>query len=203
MFKDALLEKDFELHAQKMSFKEGTVIMEPGKYIKFIPIVIKGCIRVLRQNKFGNEAFLYHIMPGETCALSLTCCSTLKPSEVKTIAEEETEIWAIPIQYIEEWQKYKEWKDFIALTYQTRFNKLLSAIDDISFENMDERLWKYILARAKAKDNLILNIGHEEIAAELNIQRETVTRLLKKLKDLKLIETGRNMIHIIRKDALR
>lgn len=202
MFKDVKLEKEFTAHAKSMHFMEGTVIMEPGQYIKFIPIVIKGCIRVLRVDKSGNEVFLYHLMPGETCALSLTCCSTLAPSEVKTIAEEETEIWAIPIQYVEEWQQYKEWKDFIALTYQTRFNKLLKAIDDVSFENTDERLWKYLLARAKAKGNFIIHTSHDEIAQELNIQRETVTRLLKKLKDLAFIETGRNMIHIIKKNAL-
>ncbi|MGZ3865661.1 MAG: Crp/Fnr family transcriptional regulator [Bacteroidia bacterium] len=202
MFKDKELEASFKEHATLMQFKEGTVIMEPGHYIKFIPIVVKGCIRVLRQDKLGHEAFLYHLMPGETCALSLTCCSTLAPSEVKTIAEEDTEVWAIPVQYVEEWQNYKEWKDFIGLTYQTRFNKLLKAIDDISFEHMDERLWKYLVARARAKDNLIIHAGHDEIAQELNIQRETVTRLLKKLKDNGFIETGRNMIHIMKKDAL-
>jgi CRP/FNR family transcriptional regulator len=202
MFNDIKLEEEFKLHAKLMQVAEGTVLMEPGKYIKFIPIVIKGCIRVLRQNKNGDETFLYHIMPGETCALSLTCCSTLQPSEVKTIAEEDTELWAIPIQYLEQWQKYKEWKDFIALTYQSRFNKLLKAIDDIAFEKMDERIWKYLLARSKAKDNFILYISHEEIAQELNIQRESATRLIKKLKDLGYIETGRNQIRILKKDAL-
>ncbi|MGZ3861921.1 MAG: Crp/Fnr family transcriptional regulator [Bacteroidia bacterium] len=202
MFKDKELEKEFGRHAKTTKYKEGAVIMEPGNYIKFIPIVIKGCIRVLRQDSAGHEAFLYHLMPGETCALSLTCCSNAAPSEVKTIAEEDTEIWAIPVQFMEEWQHFKEWKDFISLTYQVRFNKLLKAIDDISFENMDDRLWKYLIARARAKGNHIIHASHDEIAQELNIQRETVTRLLKKLKDLRLIETGRNMIQIMKKDAL-
>jgi CRP/FNR family transcriptional regulator len=202
MFNDTKLREEFNLHAKLMKIPEGTILMEPGKYIKTIPIVTKGCIRVLRQNKNGEETFLYHIMPGETCALSLTCCSTHHPSEVKTIAEEDTEFWAIPIQYLEQWQQYKEWREFIALTYQNRFNKMLQAIDDIAFEKMDERIWKYLVARAKAKDNFILHISHEEIAKELNIQRESATRLIKKLKDLGYIETGRNQIRILKKDAL-
>ncbi len=185
-----------------MRVEEGTVLMSPGQYIKFIPIVMKGCIRVLRQNQEGDETFLYHIMPGETCALSLTCCSTMKPSEVKTIAEEDTELWAIPIKQLEEWSLFKEWRDFIALTYQIRFNKLLNVIDDIAFKNMDERIWKYLIARAKAKDNFVLNISHEEIAQELNIQREAATRLLKKLKEIGNIDTGRHQIIILKKDAL-
>lgn len=40
------------------------------------------------------------------------------------------------------------------------------------------------LARANAKESDVLYISHEEIANELNMQREAATRLIKKLKDL-------------------
>ncbi len=202
MFLDPALNLAFNKHAKLMKVKEGDVLMSAGQYIRFIPIVTKGCIRVLRQNQEGEETFLYHIMSGETCAMSLTCCSTTKPSEVKTIAEEDTEFWAIPIQYLEEWNSHKEWRNFIALTYQIRFNKLLNVIDDIAFKNMDDRIWKYLIARAKAKDNFVLNISHEEIANELNIQREAATRLLRKLKETGYIDTGRHQIIILKKDLL-
>ena len=79
MFSDKNLQEAFNQHAKLMEVKEGDVIMLPGQYIKIIPIVEKGCIRVLRQNKLGEETFLYHIMAGETCALSLTCCSMRRP----------------------------------------------------------------------------------------------------------------------------
>lgn len=202
MFKDKELESEFEKFAKIRVVKAGTVLMEAGKYIKFIPIVIKGCIRVLRQNNNKEEVFLYHIIPGETCAMSLSCCSSMRPSEVKTIAEDDTEFWEIPVQKLEDWQQYKEWRDFIALSYQTRFNKMLQAIDDIAFSNMDKRLWKYLLERSYALDNNILNISHDEIANELGIERETVTRLIKKLKDLGYLKTGRNEIQILKKDEL-
>ena len=202
MFNTPQLKAAFEKVAQRESYPEGTVLIEPGQYIKAMPIIIKGCIRVLRQDENGNETFLYHIMPGETCALSLTCCSVKKPSEVKTITEEETEMWMLPVQVMEDWQQYKEWKDFIALTYQSRFERLLKAIDEIAFQNMDQRLWKYLLARSNAKENTQLIISHEEIAKELNIQRESATRLIRKLKDLGYIETGRNIIRILKKAEL-
>ena len=202
MFKDTELEKEFVKHAKLKSVPAGKVLIEAGKYIKFIPIVTKGCIRVLRQNENGDEVFLYHIMPGETCAMSLNCCATLRPSEVKTIAEDDTEFWEIPVGYLEDWQRYKEWREFIAGSYQTRFNKLLKAIDDIAFSNMDKRLWKYLVARSDATENFILNISHEDIAKELNIQRETVTRLLKKLKDMGYLKSGRNQIHLLKKGSI-
>jgi len=198
MFADIKLEKEFKTHATLMQVKAGDILMHAGQYVKFIPIIVKGCIRVLRQNDNGDETFLYHLMPGETCALSLTCCSTQKPSEVKTIAENDTELWSIPIQCMDDWQQHKEWRNFVALTYQTRFHKLLLTIDDIAFQNMDERLWKYLKARAETKPEQKLHISHEEIAEELNVQRESVTRLIKKLKDLGYIKTSRNLIQIVK-----
>jgi CRP/FNR family transcriptional regulator, anaerobic regulatory protein len=189
----------FDQHAEIMHASESTVLMEPGQYLQFIPIVISGCIRVLRQNKDGDETFLYHVMPGETCALSLTCCTAQRPSEVRAIAEEDTSFWAVPIRFVEDWQEYKEWKSFIAVTYQNRFNKLLEVIDDIAFKHMDQRLWSYLRARSTAKQTSALKISHEEIAKELNIQREAATRLLKKLKDTGYIETGRNEIRMLKK----
>lgn len=202
MFTSNELKSEFEKQAKMMSVSAGTILMQPGQYVKMIPIIIRGCIRVLRQNKEGEETFLYHLMPGETCALTLTCCASRKPGQIKAVAEDNTELWSVPVQFVDEWQQYREWKEFIAQTYQSRFDKMLSVIDDIAFKNMDERLWRYLIARAKAKNNFILPVNHEEIAQELNIQREAATRLLKKLKDLGYIETGRNQIRILKKDAL-
>ncbi|NUM31730.1 MAG: Crp/Fnr family transcriptional regulator [Bacteroidetes bacterium] len=199
MFNTPELKQDFEKCVQIKKFDEDHIIIEPGQYIKFIPIVKNGCIRVVRQDDDGNEIFLYHIMPGETCALSLTCCSNYRTSEVKTIAEENTQIWAIPVSKYEEWQKFSEWRDFIGLSYQKRFEKLLNVIDDIAFNNLDNRILKYLLHRANATRNDVLHVSHEEIARELNIQRESATRLLKKLKKLGIIETGRNKIKILKK----
>ena len=202
MFFQPELKSAFEQNATKIEAAEGSILLESGQYPSFIPIVLSGCIRVIRQNADGEETFLYHLMPGETCALSLTCCATQRPSEVKTIAEEDTSFWAIPIHLVEEWQQYKEWKTFIGLTYQTRFTKMLTVIDDIAFKHQDERLWKYLQARANVKQTDVLHISHEQIAQELNIQREAATRLLKKLKENGYIETGRNEIRILPKNTV-
>lgn len=202
LFNTPALKEDFDNCVKILKFDEDTVIIEPGQYIKFIPIVKKGCIRVVRQDENGNEIFLYHIMPGETCALSLSCCSNLKSSEVKTITEDITEIWAIPANKYEEWQQYAEWRNFIALTYQKRFEKMLHVIDDIAFKNLDSRIWKYLVERSNATNSDTLNLSHEEIAQELNIQRESATRLLKKLKQIGYIETGRGKIKILKKNIL-
>ena len=197
IFEDPQLRQEIELHAQTMHCEEGKVLMQPGIQIRFVPLVTKGCIRVLRQNDDGAETFLYHIMPGETCALSLSCCTAHRASGVKTVCEQDTELLAIPIRFVEEWYRFTEWREFVASTYQKRFDRLLEVIDDIAFRNLDERLWSYLVARSEAQGSKILRITHEDIAQEMGIQREAVTRLMRKLKEIGRIETSRNEIHIL------
>jgi len=198
MFDDTEFEEIFQQSTRLVTVPEGAVLMEPGNMITMVPIVQKGCIRVLRQNDDGEETFLYHIMPGETCALSLTCCSTRRRSAIKAVAEQETIFYAVEIRYVEEWQKHSAWREFVALTYQSRFDRLLQVIDAIAFHNMDERLWSYLQARARAQGSSVLRLTHDDIAQELNMQREAATRLLRKLKEMGFIETGRNEIRLLK-----
>ncbi len=198
MFDNPEFQEIFEKHARLLRVSEGTVLMEPGDRITVVPLVVTGCIRVLRQNEDGDETFLYHIMPGESCALSLSCCSTTRRSAIRAVAEQDTSFYAVELRYVEEWQKYSDWREFVAQTYQSRFDRLLQVIDDIAFHNMDQRLWSYLQARSRAQGSSTLHITHDDIAQELNMQREAATRLLRKLKEMGYIETGRNEIRLLK-----
>ncbi len=177
--------------------QNGAVIMEPGQFIKSIPIVLEGAIKVLRLDEEGHELFLYHVKAGQTCALSLTCCNTSNPSEIKAIAEGDTTLLSIPAQYHEAWtERFRQWKDFTAMTYQARFQELLQTLDAVAFRKMDERLLSYLISRSGQLKTNILEITHQEIALELGTAREVVSRLLKQLEKKHLVELGRNKIYL-------
>jgi CRP/FNR family transcriptional regulator, anaerobic regulatory protein len=178
-------------------FEPGQAILEPGQYIKMVPIVVEGAIKIMRMDEEGHELFLYYLEPGETCAISLTCCSAHKPSEVKAVAEAPTTLIGIPVGDHEQWtHKYRQWKEFVSQTYQNRFQEVLAVIDEIAFKRMDERLLKYILVKVRQFKSNELTITHQEIASELGTSREVVSRLLKQLEKRKLIELGRNKIYV-------
>ena len=50
----------------------GTVILDIGNYIKSVPLVAEGSVKVMREDAEGNEIFLYYIDDSKTCAMSLT-----------------------------------------------------------------------------------------------------------------------------------
>ncbi|MGZ4044109.1 MAG: Crp/Fnr family transcriptional regulator, partial [Bacteroidia bacterium] len=87
IFSDPGLKEEIEKNARRKSFKKGEILIKPGDPILFIPIVLKGSVRIIRQDEEGSEVFLYHLYPGQTCAMSLTCCQSGKKSIIKAIAE--------------------------------------------------------------------------------------------------------------------
>jgi len=196
-FTNIQLNEQIDQHGKIQEFQPGEVIISPGQHIKMIPIILEGSVKVMRRSDDGHDLFLYYIKAGDTCALSLTCCSNANQSEIIAVAEEKTILTAIPVNKHEEWtNEFSQWKDFVAVTYQNRFQELLQVIDDIAFKKMDERLLKYLVVKSGQLNTLELPITHHEIAKELGSSREVISRLLKQLEKRKLVELGRNIIYI-------
>jgi CRP/FNR family transcriptional regulator len=193
-FIDPSLIKEISSNSERRIFKSDEILMNPGDLIEIIPIVMKGSIRVVLQNREGEEHYLYHIFPGETCALSLTCCQAQKRSEIKAIIEEDAELLMIPVRFVDEWHHYPEWKKFISDTQAQRFSELLETIELMAFSKLDEQLWSYLVKRVQAAGQNTLKITHQEIAQELNSPREVITRLLHQLQKQNKVELSRGEI---------
>ncbi len=189
---DRLVEK-----GQFSTFEPGKTLMEPGQFVKAVPLVLEGSIKIMRMDEEGKELFLYYLETGETCALSLTCCSAARPSEIKAVVEEKVTVLFIPIQVHEQLtDEFKQWKDFVSSTYQHRFQEMLVVLDAVAFKKMDERLMNYIVTKMKQLKTNELHTTHQEVANELGTAREVISRLLKQLEKKKWIELGRNVIYI-------
>jgi CRP/FNR family transcriptional regulator len=196
-FSDKELVAEINKQARYRVIPKDTIITKPGEEITFIPIVLKGNIRVIREDSEGQEVFLYHLYPGQTCAMSLTCCNAHKKSMIKAITEVESELLQIPVDKMEEWFKYDQWRDYINNNYQNRFAELIQVIDLIAFNNMDKQLLHYLQERSKALNTRMLAITHQEIADELHTHREAVSRLLRTMEQKKLVKLGRHNIEVL------
>ncbi len=190
----ALLEEMYTFSVFK-SLKEGDVLMDFGNYIRTIPLVVKGSIKIVRENENGNELLMYYLGEGDTCAMSLTCCMSHNKSEIRAITDTDVDLFMIPVEKVDEWMiKYRSWKSFIMQTYSKRFAELLTTIDSIAFLKMDERLSKYLIGKFDKLGSRELHITHQEIATDLNTSREVISRLLKQLEKRGEIILSRNKI---------
>ena len=189
------LQEDIVQVARLMSFRAGELIMDFGSFVRIVPLVVSGSIKVVREDSDGRELLLYYLQPGESCSMSFTCCMMNKKSEIRTVAEEDTEIIAIPVRYMDEWMsKYQSWKNFVMRSYDRRMVELVRTIDDIAFKKMDERLLQYLEKKAEVNRSKEISATHQEIAYDLNASREAVSRLLKQLEKEGRVKLGRNKI---------
>lgn len=182
-----------------MEVDEGFVLMRPGGYIRSVPILLSGSIKISRADEDGREALLYYLGGMDSCAMSLTCCLNRRQSEIIAVATETTRMLLIPVEKIEEWMnKYNTWKQFVFATYQRRFDDLIGVIDEIAFHKLDERLLLLLKRKAKQCNCSVFNTTHEELANELATSREVISRLLKQLEQIGKLKLGRNRIELMK-----
>jgi len=197
LFEEALLHEISSVGTLK-EVPAGFKLMEIGQYIKAMPLLISGAIKILRDDDDGDELLLYFLGQGDTCAMTLTCCLGETKSQIRAIAETDTKLIMIPIRKMEEWTaKYKSWRNFVFESYHGRLMEMLETIDSIAFLKMDERLLKYLKEKAKVNNNNSIHHTHQEIANELHTSRVVVSRLLKNLENQGRIKLNRNNIAVI------
>ena len=193
-FEPGLKEKIEEVALLKQ-FPAGELIMRQGQYFKHTVLIAEGLVKLYREGDDGDEVFIYHINPGQACALSIICAAKQETSQVLGKAVEDTTAILIPVAVIDELMKnYRTWYYFVLENYRDRFDELLLLLDHVIFKGMDERLEFYLENQVKQKGSNELNITHQEIAQDLNSSREVISRLLKKMAIDKKVRLERNAI---------
>lgn len=176
----------------------GFKFIEIGDFIRFMPLLVTGVIKILREDSDGDELLLYYIEAGDTCSMTMACCLGEKQSEIRAIAETDSKLIMIPIRKMEEWTgKYRSWRNFVFDSYHNRLNELLHTVDSIAFMNLDERLLEYLKKKAEFNQGKLITNTHQEIAYDLHSSRVVISRLLKKMENMGKVKLHRNHIEII------
>ena len=179
-------------------FKEDDVLIDFGDYIKKMPLLISGAIKILREDFDEGELLLYFIEKGDTCAMTMACCLGSTKSEIRAVAETNGQVIMIPVENMEEWLgKYKSWRNYVFNSYNNRLKEMLSAIDNLAFMNMDERLLNYLLEKSKINTSNQIHNTHQEIAYDLNTSRVVISRILKALENKGKIKLNRAYIELL------
>ena len=179
-------------------FKEYDILIDIGQTISHMPLVLSGSIKIMTEDKDGNELLLYYLELGDTCAVTLNCCTKASKSSIRAISESFSEVLLIPIEKMEEWMgKYPKWRNFVLESFNTRLEEMFDAIDNLAFNNMEERLTNYLKDKVWITKSETLIISHYQIANDLNSSRVVISRLMKKLENDQKIIQHRNKVEIL------
>jgi len=187
------LRKEIEQVAEVLNVKRGETIVREGEYVKVLPFVLSGQIRVF-QTKEEREILLYYVNPGQTCIMSLSACFFNNQSPSQAVAAEDSHILAIPTRFITQWQKeYNSWNSYVIRTFRNRYDELLEAFETVAFDNIDKRLLEYL----KQKKRRFIELSHQQLAHELGTTRVVISRILKKFESEGLLVIHRAKIELI------
>ncbi len=179
-------------------FKAGETLVDIGENMTHIPLILDGAVKIIRQEKEGDELVLYFLEKGDTCAVSFINCINRKKSIFKGIVENDVEAIFVPVDKIDDWlAKYKTWRYFIIDSYHFRLIEMVESIDGLAFMNMNQRLLKYLTDKAKINKDVTLEITHQQIANDLNTSRVVITRLLKQLHNDGKVFSTRNKVKVL------
>ena len=192
------LVKEIEDSGNLKHFKAGETIVNMDSYIKHIPVVVSGSIKVIRTEEDGREILLYYLTPGESCIVSILAGMKNETAKIKAIVEEDAELMLIPADKAKEWvKKYPDWTDFIFNLYQKRFEELLEVVNSVAFQKMDTRLLHLIKQKTQLYNCKEISVTHQQLADELGITREATSRVLKQMEKDQLLILSRNKIELL------
>jgi len=198
-FEDAL-KTEMESLCQRITVPKNEILAESGKYMKVIPLVLQGSIRVFRQDlDLDREILLYYIDPGETCMMSLVASFKDMQSQVEAITEMDSELLLIPTPKVREWQvQFPKWNSFIINIFLNRYTELLTTLNEVSFRNIDERLVNYLKQYHKRQGAKKVTLTHQDLANELGTSRVVISRLLKNMEKEGIVALKRGAVELKR-----
>jgi CRP/FNR family transcriptional regulator, anaerobic regulatory protein len=159
-----------------------TELVREGQYIKVVPLVISGLIKVYTRVE-EKDLLLYYIQPDQSCIMSFSSCVNHDQSRIFAIAEEKSTVILMPADAIQIW--IKEFPQINLLFYQQydmRYGELVETIHHLLYHKLDQRLMDFLKDRMRITGKDRVDLSHKEIAGELGTAREVVTRLLRKME---------------------
>lgn len=194
---DTELLKFIAAEAIEMDVPADSILLKTGNYVQSVPLVIKGLIRVSR-NEDDKELLLYYIHPGEMCVMSFSACCSNSASMIEASTIEETKVLLIPAVKLREWiTLYPSFNFYIYEMFNKRYLDLIDTINQLIFYRLDERLYNYLKEKAVLSGNSHVTVTHQQIATDMGTAREVISRLLKKLELENKILTSRNQVTVL------
>ena len=176
---------------------KGTEILREGQYIRAIPLVIDGLIKVYSRFE-DKELLLYYIEPFQSCIMSFSSGLANEPSKIYAETEEDTVTMLLPVEKVNTWIKqFPEINTLFFNQYNIRYSELLETIRYLLYFKLDKRIYDYLLEKSRLKGTKKLRIKHKQIAYELGTAREVVSRILKKLEKEEKVRQEGGIIEIV------
>ena len=135
---------DIEKSGQVMEIPAKTEILRFGQYVKVVPLVIEGLVKVNSQYR-DKELLLYYIQPNQSCIMSFAAGINNSTSNVSAVTEEDSTIMLLPADKVKRWiTHYPELNNLFYNQYNSRYTELIDSLNHLLFDSLEEKVWNYL-----------------------------------------------------------
>ena len=196
-FLEEALIAQIESTCEVVSVEAGTVLIRTGQYVKVVPIVLDGLIKVMTQHE-DKEYLLYYIKPSESCVMSLTAGIKRRQSLIEAITEIKSDILLIPADQIQHWlDQFPKFNKLFYQQYEDRYTDMIETVHHLLFDKLDKRIYHYLVEKSQTLQTNPIRISHRQIAQDLGTAREVVTRVMKQLERDEKVRQWQEAIEIL------
>ena len=184
---DAMLAPGATLH-----IPAGAPLFAESQPCRGFPLILAGCIKVVKTAPSGRELLLYRVEPGESCIITSSCLLGRTPYTARGVTESDVTMAILPSAQFDALLKdSRSFRDFVFHLFSERIAELMQLVEEVAFQRLDQRLARLLLARGDE-----IHTTHQALAEELGSVREIVSRLLKGLASQEMLALGRERITI-------
>ena len=195
---DPDLKNQFLKYGKLKTVPADKIILDIREFVNYCPVIVKGLARVTHRDGRGNSILLYYLTPFDTCAVSFLNASQNIRNTIRMTSKTELIYFMIPIEVAKDWfYKHNSWQKYITKQAQEQNESLIRLINEKVFEKLYVILKNYLdYLKQKLNTNTII-ISHQDIARDLYISRESISRALKKMEKEGFVKLGRNKILLL------
>lgn len=191
--------KELEENSLQTTIAARKDIIAEGDKIMYIPILLKGSVKVYSLND-GRELLYYYIKPNESCTMTFSSIFTNAKSRIYACAEQTSEVLLLPVDNVLKWlEDYPRFNLFFIKEYDKRYLDIMGMVTQAVFFKLDKRILDLLSKRIEVNGNMPIRISHKEIANTLGTAREVVSRILKKYENEGVISQANQYINVLKK----
>jgi CRP/FNR family transcriptional regulator len=191
------LRTSLQLEAKLIQAQADTILFDLGEECLNFVMVLSGSIRVSHPGS-RRELLLYHVLPGDSCMMTVSCILGETPYQARGVVERELLAYSLPARlFLELVLQSDTFRLSVFRMFGQRILHLVELVQEVAFDRLDQRLARLLLARSEQ-----LRCTHQDLADDLGTAREVISRYLKEFDTAGLVRLRRGEIHILDRQSL-
>lgn len=183
------------------TFTSGEMVFHQGEPARALFVVRKGGVRIYRVSSDGQAQVLHHMRAGQSFGEAAVLSFHRYPVHA-TAVESPTEIVEIGAQaFLHAFREDPRLSAAMVSSLCIWLHELVERIEELSVPSAATRLARYLL-RQPARGNaerleIELSMAKKELAAHLAIVPETLSRILRRWQDVKIVSSDGRALSIL------